>query len=102
MSKSWHAALIPVTCLVYLVMTGEIRRLKPRHYLGLIFFGLLPIAPWAIARYQRDGMAFFEKMLSIDVVKRAPPYMRITGGGAGYYVSYLLSDRPSLWRRPPC
>ena len=96
MSKSWHAALIPVTCLVYLVVTGEIRRLKPRHYLGLIFFGLLPIAPWAIARYQRDGMAFFEKMLSIDVVKRATTVHEDHRGGAGYYVSYLLSDRAVL------
>ena len=93
MSKSWHAALIPVTCLIYLLVTGEIRRLRPRHYLGLIFFGLLPIAPWAIARYQRDGMAFFEKMLSIDVVKRATSVHEEHRGGVGYYVSYLLSDR---------
>lgn len=93
MSKSWHAALIPVTCLAYLLVTGEIRRLRPRHYLGLIFFGLLPIAPWAIARYQRDGMLFFEKMLSIDVVKRATTVHEEHRGGAGYYVSYLLSDR---------
>ena len=96
MSKSWHAALIPVTCLVYLVVTGEIRRLKPRHYLGLIFFGLLPIAPWAIARYQRDGLTFFEKMLSIDVVKRATSVHEEHWGGTGYYVSYLLSDRAVL------
>ena len=93
MSKSWHAALIPVTCLIYLLVTGEIRRLRPRHYLGLIFFGLLPIAPWAIARYQRDGMLFFEKMLSIDVVKRATSVHEEHRGGVGYYVSYLLSDR---------
>lgn len=96
MSKSWHAALIPVTCLMYLVVTGEIRRLKPRHYLGLIFFGLLPIAPWAIARYQRDGLTFFEKMLSIDVVKRATSVHEEHWGGTGYYVSYLLSDRAVL------
>ena len=92
MSKSWHAALIPVTCLMYLVVTGEIRRLKPRHYLGLIFFGLLPIAPWAIARYQRDGMAFFEKMLSIDVVKRATTVHEDHRGGAGYYVYESWDD----------
>ena len=66
------------------------------HILGLIFFGLLPIAPWAIARYQRDGMAFFEKMLSIDVVKRATTVHEDHRGGAGYYVSYLLSDRAVL------
>ena len=78
------------------MVTGEIRRLKPRHYLGLIFFGLLPIAPWAIARYQRDGLTFFEKMLSIDVVKRATSVHEEHWGGTGYYVSYLLSDRAVL------
>ena len=93
MSKSWHAALIPVTCLIYLLITGEIRRLRPRHYLGLLFFGLLPIAPWAIARYQRDGMLFFEKMFTIDVVKRATSVHEEHWGGTGFYVSYLLSDR---------
>lgn len=92
MSKSWHAALIPVTCLVYLCVTGEIRRLRPRHYAALVVFGLLPIAPWAIARFQRDGLVFFEKMLSIDVLKRATTVHEEHRGDALYYVRYLLSD----------
>lgn len=96
MSKSWHAALIPVTVLAWLCVTGDIRRLKLRHYAGLLLFGLLPILPWAVARFQRDGFTFFEKMLSIDVVKRATTVHESHVGDALYYVRLLLSDKATV------
>lgn len=92
LSKSWHAALIPVNCLIWLCVTGEIRKLKPRNYLMLLFCGLLPILPWAAARYLRDGLQFFEKMLSVDVLKRVSTVHEGHFGGWLYYVEYLLSD----------
>lgn len=45
MTKSWHAALIPITCLVYVIATGKLKELKLKNYLLLIFWGLLPILP---------------------------------------------------------
>ncbi len=92
MSKSWHAALIPVTCFVFLLVTGQLPKLKLRHYLLLIFFGLLPIAPWAVARIQRDGWTFFEKMFTIDVVTRATTVHEVHSGSPLYYVQHLLTD----------
>ena len=92
MSKSWHAALIPVTCFVFVCITGQIKQLKLKNYLLLLFFGLLPIAPWAIARYMRDGMAFFGPMIGKDIVARATTVHETHYGDALYYVRFLLSD----------
>ena len=91
MSKSWHAALIPLTCLVDVILTGNIRKLKVRNFLALIGLGLLPILPWAIARYQRDGFTFFEKMLTLDVINRATTVVESHTGGLFYYVSVLFT-----------
>lgn len=92
MSKSWHAALIPVTCFLFVCVTGQIKKLKWHQYLLLIFFGLLPIAPWAIARYQFDGLDFFRPMFFKDVVARATTVHEGHFGGWLYYIEYLLSD----------
>ncbi|MCL1854483.1 MAG: glycosyltransferase family 39 protein [Clostridia bacterium] len=70
MTKSYHAALIPLTCLLYLCMTRQIKKIKIKNYLLLIGFGLLPVVPWAIARYFRDGFAFLGQMFATDVVER--------------------------------
>ena len=92
MSKSWHAALIPVTCFVFVCVTGLIRQLRLRHYLLLIFFGLLPIAPWAVARYLRDGLTFFQESLLVDVGLRASTVHEGHFGTTWYYIDYLFSD----------
>lgn len=92
MSKSWHAALIPVTCFIFVCMTGMIKKLRLKHYLLLIFFGLLPIMPWAVARYMRDGLIFFEMSLSVDVGTRATTVLEGHVGGTLYYVEYLFTD----------
>lgn len=92
LSKSWHAAMIPATCFAYVCVTGQIKRLRVKNYLLLILLGLLPILPWAVARYLRDGWAFFEKMLLIDVAKRASTVLESHEGGPLYYVAFLLGN----------
>jgi len=92
MAKSWHAALIPITCLIFVCANGTIRHMRWKHYLMLIVFGLLPIAPWAIARIRYDGLVFFKTMLETDVIKRASHVVEMHYGGPLYYVEYLLSE----------
>lgn len=92
MTKSWHAALIPVTCLAFVCLNGQIRQLKGKHYALLIFFGLLPIAPWAVARMRYDGLTFFRAMLGVDVFNRATQVVEDHFGGPLYYVQYLLKE----------
>ena len=71
LAKSVHAALIPLVCLLYLVCTGQIKKLRLKNYLLLLLFGLLPILPWAVARYLRDGSSFFIGMYATDILERA-------------------------------
>lgn len=92
LTKSWHAAMIPVTCLAFVCVTGQIRRLRPKQYALLIFFGLLPIAPWAVARIRFDGLAFFKTMLGTDVLTRATTVLEGHVGGWFYYGEFLLED----------
>jgi len=70
MAKSFHAAIIPAMCLLYLLFTGGLKRLRLKNWLLMAFFGVLPIAPWAIARYMRDGTGFLLSMFTTDVVSR--------------------------------
>ena len=71
MTKSYHAALIPVLCFGFMLCTGGIRKLTLRRCLSLLFWALLPILPWAIARYVREGFVFFIEMFTTDVLSRA-------------------------------
>ena len=91
LSKSWHAALIPVTCLLFLCVSGQLHKLRPRHYAGLVLCGLAPILPWALARYSRDGLRFFEGMLSTDVYTRATTVLEGHEGDWAYYIRALGS-----------
>lgn len=95
MTKSWHAALIPVTCLVYILATGRLKELKLKNYLLLILFGLLPILPWAIARMTRDGLTFFIKMLTVDVYARSTMGIEDHGADALYYLRIMVKN-PTL------
>ena len=92
MAKSWHAALIPITCLAFVCVTGDIKKLKWHQYLLLIFFGLLPVLPWAIARFLYDGLDFFIPMFTTDVVTRATSVHEMHQGEWWYYLAVLLKD----------
>ncbi len=90
LAKSYHAAIIPVICLLYLIFTGNLKRLRLKHYLLLLVLGLLPILPWAIARYQRDGFTFFISMFTTDVVKRVSDGTASIGAGWSFYPVQLV------------
>jgi len=95
MTKSWHAALIPITCLVYVIATGKLKELKLKNYLLLIFWGLLPILPWGIARMTRDGLTFFIKSVTVDVYARSSMDLEDHGADVLYYLRFVLS-KPML------
>lgn len=92
MAKSWHAALIPVTCFVFVCVTAQLKKLKLKNYLLLLFFGLLPVAPWLIARMRFDGLTFFKSMITTDVVARATTVHEMHSGDWLYYIQFLLRE----------
>lgn len=80
---------------MYLLLTGEIRKLTWKDYLLIPVLALLPIIPWAIARYQFDGARFFTSMIQTDVLARMTD--EIEGKeGLWYYYFYRLATNPTV------
>ena len=92
LSKSWHAGLIPATCLIWLLVTGNAKRLKLRQWLLMVVFAVLPVFPWAVARYARDGFAFFKRMFTRDFFERSTQVIEGHEGDWLYYVRYLATS----------
>ena len=92
LEKSLHALNIPLICLVALVVTGRIRQLTWKRLGLLLLAALAVIGPWAVARYSRDGMAFFSHMFATDAVARvgsiADPADRALPAGLYYWVKF--------------
>lgn len=71
MTKSYHAALIPLIYLLYLLLTGRVREITPKRVLLLLAVAAAVILPWAVLRWQRDGFTFLKAMFQTDVAQRA-------------------------------
>jgi len=67
-AKCYHIAMGAVIALCYLPRLYK--KLKPRHYIGAVLGGGIPVALWIIKRYRYDGLTFFQGMLGSEVVNR--------------------------------
>ena len=95
LSKSWHACvLLPIGGLFWL-FSGLYKRMKLRHYLGLFPCAIVPIALWAFARYQYDGMAFLGQMFGVDVTQRIA-WSESSNPNYFFFLNYLLHSRAVL------
>ena len=69
--------------------------MKRRHYLGLFRCAIVPIALWAFARYQYDGMAFLGQMFGVDVTQRIA-WSESSNPNYFFFLNYLLHSRAVL------
>lgn len=90
LTKSFHAGVIAVIGGLYLIFTGEIKRMKPVVWGKFLASAAFPIGIWGILRYMTDGTAFFEKMWYIDVLGRSGEGFGSNEAGFSYYFSYYL------------
>lgn len=90
LTKSWHAINILAIQGLFLLFTGIIRRLRLKHWIVSILTTFLPILIWAVARFQYDGMTFFSKMVSIDLLSKTTSVIERHVGGPFYYVIFLF------------
>lgn len=95
LSKSWHACvLLPIGGLFYL-LSGLWKKLKPRQYLIFFLCAIGPIAAWAVARYQYDGMDFLGQMFGVDVTQRIS-WSESSNSDYGFFLHYMLNSRAVL------
>lgn len=71
LAKSFHVVPYGTAAFLYTVRLQRQGRLSWRDVFLLPGGFLLPVLPWAVARYDRDGWRFLEAMLTYDVLKRA-------------------------------
>lgn len=89
LTKSFHAGMIAAVGGLFLLLTGELRRMKPRTWMGFLCAALLPVLIWAALRYQYDGTVFFQNMYEADIAGRTA-----AGGLEGHgapFAFYLTS-----------
>ncbi|MCI8417888.1 MAG: phospholipid carrier-dependent glycosyltransferase [Lachnospiraceae bacterium] len=70
LTKSWHAGMLVAIGGLFLLVTGEIRRIKWKEW-GLFLLSIfLPLALWFGWRYGADGLMFFRQMIEVDLLAR--------------------------------
>ncbi len=70
LTKSWHAGLIAVISGIYLLVTRELFRIKPKEWGIFLATVLSPVVLWFGWRYTKDGFTFLRQMVEVDLLAR--------------------------------
>ena len=92
LSKSFHAGVIVAIGGLYLVMTGEIVKIKFKEWIGFILSFVIPLGIWFVARYTQDGMTFFTEMVMTDLLSRSSSASEGHAGGFWFYFDAYFKD----------
>ena len=95
LTKSFHAGIIIVVALIFLVLQRRRLAYRPRHALYAAA-GLIPLVAWAAARASFDGTEFFTSMVSYDLLARSSTAIEGHSGSRIYYIE-LLQNRYGPW-----
>lgn len=90
LTKSFHSLVIVAIGGLYLLLTGELKRMKPAVWIRFIASAAIPTAAWAFLRFMTDGTAFLKEMWYTDVLGRSAKGFGSNEAGFGYYFSYYL------------
>ncbi len=90
LTKSFHSVVIVAIGGLYLLLTGELKRMKPAVWAKFIASAVIPVCVWGVLRYRTDGTAFLKEMWYTDVLGRSGKGFGSNEAGFGYYFSYYL------------
>lgn len=91
LTKSWHAGNIPIILGLYLIFTGQIRKLSIKNWVISFICAIIPVAIWATLRFSYDGWTFFSNMINYDLLERSSTAIEDHVGGPFYYLKLLLN-----------
>lgn len=97
LTKSFHAGAIAAVGGLYLLLTGELRKIRPKQWLYFILSFAVPIGIWAIARFRQDGMIFFKEMLWTDLLSRSSSASEGHAGSFWFYFDTYLTDFEKIY-----
>ena len=92
LTKSFHAGVIVAIGGLYLLLTGELKRIKVREYLKFFASFVIPLGLWALGRICVDGTAFLKEMWLTDVLGRSQSGFGSNEAGFSYYFSYYIGN----------
>ncbi len=90
LTKSFHAGMIAVIGIAYIIATGLIKKISKKEWFRFIYATFIPLVLWAGARFATDGPAFFKGMWETDVLGRSKSGFGSNEAGFTYYFSYYL------------
>jgi len=90
LTKSYHAGVIAVIGGLYLIASGEIKKMKAKTWLYFAASCILPLLVWAVPRFMADGTAFFKAMILTDVLGRTDGTLQNNIQPFGWYAQYYL------------
>lgn len=70
LTKSFHACMIAAVGGLFLLFSGEIKKISFKIWGAFLCTSTLPILLWGIFRYQYDGFTFFIEMYRADIAGR--------------------------------
>ena len=92
LTKSFHSLMIAAIGGLFLLFTGEIKKMRLKTWIGFLASALLPAMIWAVLRYQYDGMTFFQNMFEADIIGRTA-----AGGTEGHGAPFLYYVTSIFW-----
>lgn len=90
LTKSFHAGIILAIGGLYLMITGDIKRMKPKHWAGFLTVVFVPILVWSLLRMRIDGTTFLKAMWETDVLGRTDGTLQNNIAPFSYYFSYYF------------
>lgn len=90
LTKSFHAGVIAAIGGLYLILTGEIKKLSVKNWVLFLASILIPLLLWIVPRAMMDGTAFFQKMWETDVLGRTDGTLQNNIAPFTYYAEYFL------------
>ena len=91
--KSWHAGIIALVVIIPILLTRRGRGwLILKRAVICFACALGPVLVWAAARYSRDGMTFFQKMVEVDLLRRSTTTVEGHYGTWRFYIDILMKD----------
>lgn len=92
LTKSFHAGVIVAIGGLYLLLTGELKRIKLWEYLKFFDSFVIPLGLWVLGRICVDGTAFLKEMWLTDVLGRSQSGFGSNEAGFSYYFSYFIGN----------
>jgi len=96
LTKSWHAGMIVVIGGLYLLISGELFRLKLKEWGAFLLSVFAPLVLWFGWRFTKDGFTFLQQMIQVfaGCMHKVPLIIRMAGltGDAEQMILTICSD----------